>query len=238
MYLNFKTTANTVQPGANVLLIANGTVGLPGQFLSTGFHTGDNDYWVTLPIPDVSKLTANNTLFVGDTSAANVVSNAQLQANLTTITSSLSSLSTYQTVAGLAANVVTMTANDTLYVGTVSAANVVSNAQLQANLLSLTYVTPTQLAANLANFNVATLTSNDTLYVGTIPAADVVSTTLLQTNLNTLTTEINTTLNGYQTQAGLAANVTTMTANDTLFVGTIPAKPYRGLTLKGVAECS
>ena len=42
--------------------------------------------------------------------------------------------STFQTNAGLSANVATLTSNNTSFVGSVSAANVVSNAQLSANL--------------------------------------------------------------------------------------------------------
>ena len=68
--------------------------------------------------------TANNTLFVGAVSAANVVSNAQLIANL----------ANYQTITSLSSSVSNLTSNNTAYVGAVSAANVVSNSQLQANL--------------------------------------------------------------------------------------------------------
>ena len=101
--------------------------------------------------------TANNTNFVGITSAANVVSNAQLIANL----------AGYQTLSGLPSNVATLTANNTNFVGTTSAANVVSNAQLIANLSN--YVLGTSLTTDLAGYqtlsglpsNVATLTSNN-----------------------------------------------------------------------------
>jgi len=81
--------------------------------------------------------TANNTNFVGSVSAANVVSNSQLQANLAnysntaTITTALGS---YQTTAGLASNVAVLAANAASYIGALPAANVVSNAQLTANL--------------------------------------------------------------------------------------------------------
>ena len=65
----------------------------------------------------VSVSTANNTSFVGSVSAANVVSNTQLQSNL----------ANYQTSAGLSANVLTLTANNTSYLGTVAAASYIQN---------------------------------------------------------------------------------------------------------------
>ena len=125
---------------------------------------------------NVAKLSANNTSFVGSVSAANVVSNAQLIANL----------SNYQTTAGLSANIATLTANNTSFVGTVSAANVVSNAQLQANLSA--YQTLSGLPGN-----VLILTSNNALNLGGTAAS------------------------GYQTTAGLAANVAGLASNSSTY---------------------
>lgn len=76
--------------------------------------------------------TANNTQFVGNVSAANVVSNSQLQANLlnyVTNSNFVSNLSNYQTTAGLASNVATLaanTANNASYLGGVAASNYTS----------------------------------------------------------------------------------------------------------------
>ena len=97
--------------------------------------------------------TSNNTLNVGSVAAANVVSNSQLQSNLagyvtlSGLASNVATLSAnnsvflggvaytgYATLAGLAANVLTLTSNSTNFVGATSAANVVSNSQLQSNL--------------------------------------------------------------------------------------------------------
>jgi len=69
----------------------------------------------------------------------------------------------YQLVANLATDVATLTSNNTSFVGTVSAANVVSNSQLSSNLAN--YQTTTGLSAN-----VATLSSNNSLYLGTVAA--------------------------------------------------------------------
>jgi len=85
-----------------------------------------------------------NTMITGNaaTAFANAVSNAA---------------GIYQTMAGLSANVAALTSNSTSFVGSVSAANVVSNAQLQANLTN--YQTTAGLSAN-----VATLTSNNSSF--------------------------------------------------------------------------
>ena len=69
--------------------------------------------------------------------------------------------SNYQQESGLSANVATLTANNTSFVGSVSAANVVSNAQLSSNLSN--YVTSTNLTNNLSSYAAlsgATFTGN------------------------------------------------------------------------------
>jgi hypothetical protein len=73
------------------------------------------------------------------------------------------SITGYQTTAGLSANVATLTSNNTSFVGTVSAANVVSNSQLSSNLAN--YQTTAGLSAN-----VATISSNNSSYLGTLAA--------------------------------------------------------------------
>jgi hypothetical protein len=108
----------------------------------------------------------------------------------------------YQLNSGLSANVAGLTSNSTNFVGTVSAANVVSNAQLISNLASY------QTTAGLSG-NVAGLTSNSTNFVGTVSAANVVSNAQLISNLSS-----------YQLNSTLAANVATMAANNsTNFAG-------------------
>jgi hypothetical protein len=151
---------------------------------------------------NVATLTANNVSFVGSVTSANVVSNAQLIANLAnyTNTSGLSTaLSSYQTTAGLSANVATLTANNTGYLGGVIASSYVQTANLSS------YQTTAGLSAN-----VATLTSNSASFIGSVTAANVVSNAQLIANLAS-----------YQTTAGLSANVATLTANNVSFVGSV-----------------
>ena len=166
---------------------------------------------------NVATLTSNNTAFVGNVAAVNVVSNTQLQSNLTS----------YQTIVGLAANVVLLTSNSTNFVGAIPAANIVSNAQLQGNLAN--YVSTSQLSSNLANYqttaglaaNIVLLTSNAANFIGSLPAANVVSNAQLQGNLAFYVTGTNLTANlaNYQTTAGLSANVAVLTANAAGFLG-------------------
>jgi hypothetical protein len=206
--------------------------------------------------------TANNVVFVGSIAAANVVSNAQLQANLanyqsssglaanvvlltanaatyhgnssgtlanivswitgnsaTAYTNAVSSFSgTYQTVSGLSANVATLTSNNTSFVGSIPASNVVSNGQLQSNLVS--YQTLVGLAAN-----VIVLTSNSANFIGLLPASNVVSSAQLSGNLAgyVSSTQLSGNLANYQTSAGLSANVVLLAANSASYIGTLPA---------------
>jgi hypothetical protein len=145
--------------------------------------------------------TANNVSFVGTVSAVNVVSNAQLSANLgnyVTTTNLTNNLSNYQTTAGLSANVATLTANNTSFVGSVSAANVVSNAQLSANLGN--YQTTSGLNANIASYlpTYSGVVNGATFSVGSSWTA-------------------NTTRVVFGTTVGLQANGSVGTANQALF---------------------
>ena len=124
-WTNTQTFQNTITVAA---ISSNGSTGTAGQVLTSN---GTSTYWSTVNATGSSSVnvdaqyiwtntqtfqntitfsstidgTANNTLYVGSVTAANVVSNAQLQANL----------GNYQTTAGLAANVATLTSNNSVY---------------------------------------------------------------------------------------------------------------------------
>jgi hypothetical protein len=95
----------------------------------------------------------------------------------------------YDVIRDIDNKVLSLTSNNTLHVGTISAINVVSNAQLTDNLAR--YQTVAGLAAN-----VNSLTSNNTLHVGTISAINVVSNAQLLANLS-----------HYQSISGLTAAI-------------------------------
>ena len=169
---------------------------------------------------NVAKLTANlatyiiaNTGLISNSSGV-FVDNAYI----ISVASGADNDNSYQTVASLPSSVLALTANNTTYVGSVTAANVVSNAQLSANLSN--YQTTAGLSAN-----VATLTSNNTSYIGSVSAANVVSNAQLVANLGNyvISSYLSTTLSGYQTSAGLSANVATLTSNNTSYVGSVSA---------------
>ena len=138
---NYQTTAGL---SANVATLAANTANNAYQL--NGINGASYQLNSTLSA-NVATLTSNNTSFVGSVTAANVVSNAQLTANL----------SNYQTTAGISANVATLTSNNTSFVGSVTAANVVSNAQLSANLSNY-------LAISGISSNVATVTANNSTF--------------------------------------------------------------------------
>jgi hypothetical protein len=183
---------------------------------------------------NVATLTSNNVLFVGAVTAANVVSNAQLFANLANyVTTTALSTANYQTAAGLSANVAILTANNANNLGGVPSSsyalsstlsNYQTTADLSANVATLAANTANnayylngviaasyQLNSTLSS-NVATLTSNNVSFVGAVTAANVVSNAQLSANLS-----------NYQTTAGLSANVSTLTSNSTSFVGSVSA---------------
>ena len=243
LYLNSKTEGNlnvnsalnsnntsfvgTVS-AANVVSNAQLSGNLASYVTTTNLTNNLANYQTSAGLAgNVATLAANSATYLGgntasdlrtysDQKAGNAYTNAvsYVDGKSYVNTSQLSTnLANYQTTAGLAANVATLTANNTSFVGTVAAANVVSNAQLSGNLAN--YVTTTNLTNNLVNYqttaglasNVATLTSNNTSFVGTVSAANVVSNAQLTGNLS-----------NYQTTAGLASNVATLTANNANYV--------------------
>lgn len=158
---------------------------------------------------NVITITANNTLFVGNISASDVVSSQELAANLIN----------YQTTFGMPANVVTLTANNTLFVYDIEASNVVSNAQLIANLAF--YQTNAELAANVAR-----LTANDTLYLGGTIAANYA--TKYTNNIITGVYTFNS--NVYSTTALISNNfsVSNAVVNTFTITGQIIANSFQG----------
>jgi hypothetical protein len=210
VYTNGISSANL-----RFMISANGNVGIgngaPAQLLTVGGTLSANQIIVgnstvnftvnATFIPATANYalaanTSNNTSFVGSVSAANVVSNAQLSANL----------SNYLTLAGVAANVLVVTANNTSFVGSVSAANVVSNAQLSANLSN--YQTTAGLSANVVK-----LTANNTTYVN--------GKTEINLNVNSATYAVNLNGGGSLSVSSITASANVST-NGSLTLATVP----------------
>jgi cytoskeletal protein CcmA (bactofilin family) len=119
---DISTGSNTVANSSSIVIdgqyvLTSATAGVANDALHLG-GVAPEGYQTTAGLAsNVATLTSNNTSFVGSVTAANVVSNGQLQSNL----------SNYQTTAGLAGNVATLAANSASYLGTVAAASYVQN---------------------------------------------------------------------------------------------------------------
>ena len=210
----FIGTNSAVNINATTVAVGNSTVnGSISTNSSVAYFTGTS----------YNALNANNALYLGGTAS-----------NLYALTSSLSA---YQTTAGLSANVATLTSNNTSYVGSVSAANVVSNAQLAANLANYTNtagLSGYQTNAGLVS-NVATLTANNTSFVGTVSAANVVSNAQLSANLSNYALLSGAAFTGNVSISGnLIVTGTTVTVN----AATLDVKDINITVAKGAATAA
>lgn len=197
------------EPDASIYIDqSNSTFHLANLQANTIF-VGNNSVFATVNTTNYSG-TANNTNFVGSISAANVVSNAQLFANLANYDPVGSAATAYSNVINLSyANTSQVVANaSAAYTNAIAQANIYANnaynnaiaysgnaAQAYSNAViyvtNKSYVNTNQLSSNLSNYqttaglssNVATLTSNNTAFVGSITASNVVSNAQLQANL-------------------------------------------------------
>jgi hypothetical protein len=209
----YSTVNATVYSGT-----ANNASYLNGNSAATLISLSSTSYTNAVSYTD-TKIGLVNTAITANSSAA--YSNAVLYVDNKLYVNSAqlsSNLSSYQTTAGLSANVATLTSNSASFIGTLPAVNVVSNSQLSSNLAN--YVTTTNLTNNLANYqttaglssNVATLTSNSASFVGAVSAANVVSNAQLVANLA-----------NYATTTAATAYAATAYSNAVSYVD---AKPY------------
>lgn len=183
----------------NGALTSNGTTGTAGQVLTSN---GTATYWSSVGgTGTVTSVATGNGMTGGPvttTGTVSVLANTGIVANST----GLFVNSTY---------IGTLTANNTSFVGSVSAANVVSNSQLSSNLAN--YQTTAGLSAN-----VATLTANNASFLGGVAAAAYVQNTESRTLSGNLTfsgANVNFTGN-VRITGGLIANGSLGTAADVL----------------------
>jgi hypothetical protein len=120
----------------------------------------------------IGTLTANNTSFVGSTSAANVVSNTQLQSNL----------ANYQTTAGLSANVFTLTANNSTFAFGKSEGDLNVNSAIYANGSITNTFTVGTSAYFVSNGNVGIGTSSPSVPLQIAYTSGVPNSSLLTTD--------------------------------------------------------
>ena len=116
------------EPDASVNIDQTNTTFHIANFQANIVYIGNTSVYSTVNTTNFTG-TSNNTLYVGSVTAANVVSNAQLSANL----------SSYQTTAGLSANVATLSSNNASYLGGVAAASyLVTNTAINTGNVSVT----------------------------------------------------------------------------------------------------
>jgi hypothetical protein len=160
---------------------------------------------------NIAAATANSALYFGGappSAYVNTSANFTLSGTLTFGNSTVNSSINSTSFSGVAA-----TANNTNYVGTVSAANVVSNAQLQANIATV-----------ISTLNVSTLTANNANYLGGVAANTFVTATTLASNLsNYFNLNTNNVITGIDSIVG--ANTTAMFTNHLIGGAVISSSP-------------
>jgi hypothetical protein len=211
---NGNLTVGTSTPNTTLKIhiggtLANNEVAL---FNSAGLYVNGNitavNYYGTL------KGTANNTLFVGSTSAANVVSNAQLTSNLAkyALLSGATFTGNVVTNAYLTSNIFTVSSTATFNGNTTFNANVVTNANLVVNTATFT--------ANvfIKSFGNTGITFNDSTFQNTayIPPS------FISTAFNGANVSYTSTTTAYVVPLGSDINGTrniTLGSNNTFVIG-------------------
>lgn len=201
-YVTVNTTANSVL-FASQIVIGNSTVnntinatsvsGVPGVNVNANYTwTNTQTFSNTITFSSTIVGTANNASYLGGTPAASYALS--------------SSLSSYQTTAGLSANVATLTSNNATYAFGKTEGAINANSALTAN--NSTYAFGKTEGAINAN---SALTANNASNLGGTAAASYALTS---------------SLSSYQTTAGLSANVATLTANNASNLGGTAAASY------------
>ena len=126
------------EPDESVFIDTTNTSFRIANFQANVIHIGNTSVYATVNTTNFTG-TANNTLYVGSVTAANVVSNAQLSGNLSnyvTTTNLTNNLANYQTTAGLTSNVAILSSNNASFLGGTAAASYQLNSTLNANIAS------------------------------------------------------------------------------------------------------
>jgi len=144
-------SANSTGVYTNGNMTVSGNFFVSGSTTTTGTTTGTGDFIPSSNVYNLGNTTNRWTLWA---LAANLVGNVSMTGGTSTIIIGNSSVN-----ATVNSTVYSATANNTSFVGAVSAANIVSNAQLSANLTP--YATQTQLQNNLANYPTSTQLTNN-----------------------------------------------------------------------------
>ena len=197
----YQTTAGL---SANVLTMTANAAGFLGD--STGTLANIQAWIVGNVATGATSLTANTATYLGNAygTQANIASWVTTNAAAAYSNAVANAAALYQTTAGLSANVLTMTSNSTLFLGNSSGTLANIAAWIAGNVTTGGIIT-TANTANYLNDSTGTLLNIQSWITG-----------------NSATAYTNATSNAaalYQTKAGLSANVLTLTANASGFLG-------------------
>jgi hypothetical protein len=194
--------ANTFEQltiAANSIVLTSNNVSINSVSISSNsIRVGNSTINVSINSSSFSGK-ANNTLYVGSVTAANVVSNSQLSGNL----------ANYQTTAGLSGNVATLAANSTTYVNGKTEGNLNVNSAVNAN------------------------SANNASYLGTIPASNYVNTSGNYTLSGVINHTANIVVNGAIIAAGIsgtAGQVLTSNGSGNVYWSTVTSGGAGSLT--------
>ena len=189
---------------ANVLTMTANAAGFLGD--STGTLANIQAWIVGNVATGATSLTSNTATYLGNAygTQANISSWVTTNAAAAYSNAVANAAALYQTTAGLSANVLTMTSNSTLFLGNSSGTLANIAAWIAGNVTTGGIIT-TANTANYLNDSTGTLLNIQSWITG-----------------NSATAYTNATSNAaalYQTKAGLSANVLTLTANASGFLG-------------------
>jgi hypothetical protein len=157
---NTVTFSNTLTIGA---LSSNGGVGSAGYLLASN---GSATYWTS------TALNANSAAYVGSVPASNIVTSTTLASNLSNY-QLISGMIAYQTTAGLASNVATLTSNNASYLGSNNnlgnTSGIFSNATISSAYILVNSQTSNYTLANSDSGKVITIANSAASVTLTVP---------------------------------------------------------------------
>ena len=225
------TTANAILGGS---VTVNGSIGTAGQVLtSAGSGAGANAYWTTPTTGTVTSVATANGIGGGTitgTGSLYVVANNGLVSNTTGLFVLANN--------GIVANSTGTWAKQANGISVdASGINVLANSGLVSNSTGVFVLANTGIVSNTTGVYVnatyiATISANNAAYLGGVIASGYQTTAGLSANVATLTANNSGYLGGviaasYQLNSTLAANVATMTANNSGYLGGTIASGYQ-----------
>lgn len=226
MSQNYELAKFSLLVSANATTVTIGNVSINSTALAVGGSTVNSSSF-----PGTAA-TANNASYLGGTAAANFVANTNgaltqnssghfIVANTGTVTNS----------SGLFVNssyIATISANNASYLGGTAASGYQTTAGLASNVATLAANSATYVLANsgIVSNSTGVFVNGNTGVVVNTAGVFVNSTYIATISANNASYLGGTVASGYQTTAGLSANVATLSANNASYLGTVAAASY------------